>query len=188
MRGSVAAAEGFAARCSPFGSCTSIRQACSNVSLRESGHFPPATDFASSSRFCGLFRSLSTPRCRAAPTNASASSTPWFLARMSLMFRFDNGPRRTTVTVPFGETSRSPFLSFAASQSLHRHDSRNGGHLRPPSFFTIPSSGVRLSPGPARDSSRPSRNSVASRHSGLSSLRKLRTVGEPVRRAMAESW
>ena len=116
---SVAMAEGFATRCSPFGSCTSIPQAWSNVSLRESGHFPRATDLASRSRFCGLLRSLSTPRCRAAATNASASSTPWFLARTSLMFRFDNGSRRSTVTVPSGETSRSPSLSFAANQSLH---------------------------------------------------------------------
>ena len=66
------------------------RQCSGDVSLRGSGHFRRATDLAWNSEFCGLFRSLSTPRYRAAAANASASSTPWFLARMSLRFRFDN--------------------------------------------------------------------------------------------------
>ena len=173
----MSAVAGFAARCSPFVSRASMRQAFSNVSLRESGHFPSATDFASRSRFCGFRSSRSTPRFRAAAMNPSPSSTRWFLTRMSLMSRSDRGSRRTTTTDPSGETFSNPSLSFAASQSAHRHDSRKRGRPRPSSFLRTSSSGVRPSSVPARDSSSPSRNKVTPCHSGSSSkVRKSRTV------------
>ena len=64
---SASVADESLARCSPFGSSTSIRQACSNVSLRDSGHAPCETDLASMSRFCGFVSSLCTALAPAPP-------------------------------------------------------------------------------------------------------------------------